>query len=138
MKKGKSFAKLEQDVRDMFRRNLGEAESVEDVKKFFTYAVKHLFDAALENKVTVDHNDFWLDSEQAEGFSLSEHLLRDEAFQEAWNYTDLRQIVRRMAETAHKHFLHFEKHRDKTERKMYPTPSHGGQRFSNPPATKKR
>ena len=122
MKKGKSFAKHEQDVRALFRSNLGKAESDEDVKKFFTYAVKELFDATLEKKVTVDQNDFWLDSEEKDGFSLSDHLLQDETFLEAWKNTDLHQIVKRMAETAHKQCLHFEKHRDKTERKMFPTP----------------
>ena len=38
MKKQKSFAHIEQELRHTYRNNLNIAESDEDVKKFFTYA----------------------------------------------------------------------------------------------------
>jgi len=138
MKKQTSFAKIDQNIRQFFRQNLNTAESDEDVKKFFVYAVQDLIKQALAGKVIVEYTDVLLDQEKKEGFALDENLKQNEEFMEAWGNSDLKSIIQRFAEAAIKHLKHLDKHRDKTETKMYPTPSHAGWKFTNPPSKKKR
>lgn len=137
MKKQISFAKIEQNVRQSFRQNLNTAESDEDVKKFFVYAVQDLIKQALAGKVHVEYIEVLLDQEEKDGFALSQNLQQNEEFIEAWMNSDLKPIMQRFAETAIKHMKHLGRHPDKTEAKMYPTPSHAGRKFTNPPAKKR-
>ena len=134
MEKQESFAKIEQDVRHTFRDNLNNAESDEDVKKFFVYAVRDLMEQAYEGQVTIEYDDISLDLKAAGGFVCSKSLNKDKVFMQVWRNSDLPRIVERMAEKALNRIKHLEeRHPDKTEAKMYPTPSHSGQRFTNKP-----
>jgi hypothetical protein len=134
MEKQKSFAKIEQDLRHMFRNNLNISESDEDVKKFFVYAVKDLLEQAHEGRITIEYNDISLGLDEVDGFVFSAALKKDDTFMKLWNNSDLPKIVKRMAESALNRIKHLEeKHPDKTEAKIYPTPSHGGHHFTNRP-----
>jgi hypothetical protein len=137
MEKQKSFSKIEQVIRHTFRNNLNIAESDEDAKKFFAYAVKDLTEQASEGQVSIESDDICLDQDAADGFTCSKRLKRDKIFMELWNNSDLAHIVTRLAENALNRIKHLEeRHPDKSEAKIYPTPSHSGQRFSNRPAKK--
>lgn len=139
MKKKKSFSKIEQDVRHNFRKNLNVAESTEDVKKFFIYAVQDLIGQAFAGRVTVDFDDINLDPQAEGGFVCCTALREHDEFMESWQHSDLPEIVGRLAENALNHIKHLEeKLPNKTEAKLYPTPSHSGRRFFNPPAKKER
>ena len=134
MVKQKSFAKIEQDIRHTFRNNLNNAESDEDVKKFFVYAVKDLVEQAHEGRITIEYDDISLDPENADGFVFSSTLKKDKTFMHLWNNSDLPSIVERMAESGLNRIKHLEeKHPDKTEAKIYPTSSHAGRSFSKRP-----
>jgi hypothetical protein len=134
MEKQKSFAQIEQDLRHLFRNNLNIAESDEDVKKFFVYTVKDLLETAHEGRITIEYNDISLDLEDVDGFVFSAALKKDKTFMKLWNNSDLPKIVKRMTETALNRIKHLEeKHPDKTEAKINPTPSHGGHHFTNRP-----
>lgn len=138
MDKKKSFAHIEQELRHTYRNNLNIAESDEDVKKFFVYAVKELLEQACEGQVTVEYNDLCLDLDATKGFVCSKTLGKNKMFQQAWNNSDLPRIVERLAEKGKNRIKHLEeKHPDKTEAKIYPTPSHSGQRFINKPFKRK-
>ena len=135
MEKKKSFAKIEQNIRHTFRNNLNTAESDEDVKKFFVYAVKELVEEAYERRIPIGYDDLSLDQGEKDGFACSKNLKKNNEFMQLWNSSDLPTIVKRLAENALNRIKHLEeKHPDKTEAKIYPTPSHGGQRFGNRPA----
>jgi len=138
MKKRSSFSKIEQNVRQSLRQNLNTAESDEDVKKFFIYAARDLIEQALTGKITVEYSDVLLDQQKKDGFVLSGNLKQNEEFMEAWGNSDLKPIMQRFAETSIKHLKHLvDKHPDKTEAKMFPTPSRSGGKFTNRPAKKR-
>lgn len=134
MKQQKSFTRVEQNVRHSFRNNLNIADSIEDVKKFFIYAVQDFIDQAFEGRVLVDYADVELDPGADNGFRFSSALRGNKEFSTAYGNSDIPQIIARMAENALHHVKHLEeKHPDKSEAKMYPTPSHSGRFFRNPP-----
>lgn len=115
-----SYSKIEKEVRPGLREKLNVAESTEDVKKFFVYAVKELLDKLFEGETALEYEQIALDPDQAEGYTLSPSLLHDSRFKEVWDNSDLPHILRRMAEVAVKRYTHLEKHPDKTEAKIYP------------------
>jgi len=117
-----SFSKIEKELRAALRKNINTAESTEDVKKFFVYAVQELLDKVLEGQVRVEYEHISLAPDKPEGYTLSPILLRGRHFKQVWNTSDLPHIVRRMAEFAVKRYKRLEKYPDKTEAKMYPRP----------------
>lgn len=122
MGKQLSFSKYEQEVRRPFREMINSAESAEDVKKFFVYAFQDLLDKALQGKIAVEYEDVLLELDEKSGYSIGNRLWGNHDFVLAWKNSDLAQIVGRLAEFAIKRYKRLEKHRDKTEAKIYPTP----------------
>ena len=117
-----SFSKIEKELRAGLRENINTAESTEDVKKFFVYAIQELLDKVLEGQMKVEYEDIRLAPDKREGYTLSPILLRGRHFKQVWSTSDLPHIVKRMAEFAVKRHKRLEKHPDKTEAKMYPRP----------------
>jgi hypothetical protein len=122
MTKQVSFSKYEQELRRQYRQRINSAESTEDVKKFFVRSVLGLFKRVLGDKVYFGYEDVHLDQKRKDGFAVSDRLGGIGDFVSIWKKSDLRHIVKRMAEFAIKRHKRLEAHRDKTEAKMYPIP----------------
>jgi hypothetical protein len=101
---------------------MNSAQSSEDVKKFFVRAVLELFERVLEGNIHFDYEDVRLDLNKKDGFVISKRLQGIPDFVSAWKRSDLRHIVKRMAQFACNRHKYFDKHRDRTEAKMYPIP----------------
>jgi uncharacterized membrane protein len=129
MTKQMSFAKYEQELRRELRQRINSAESTEDVKKFFVRTVLELFEIGLERRIALDYEDVHLDLEKEDGFTISNRLQGIADFVSIWKHSDLRHVVKRMAEFAIKRHKGLERHRDKTEAKMYPVPDDSGRRL---------
>lgn len=138
MKSHISFTKAENAVRHEFWQNLNNAESTEDIKKFFVYAVQDLIEFAFNERVTVEFDDIRLMPEQDDGFVLSDNLRHNKDIAEALESTDLHAILVRFAATAIKHYRHLDRHRDKTESKMFPTVARKGKEFHEAQTKQKR
>jgi len=122
MTKQISFSKYEQELRPQYRESVNSAESTEDVKKFFAYSTHELIETALQGKVAVEYEDICLDPHRESGFVISSRLRNLQEFDSVWNRSDLPHIVKRMAEFAIKRYKYLERHRGRTESKMYPIP----------------
>jgi hypothetical protein len=133
-----SYAHLENGVRSHFRNNLNQAESSEEVKKFFAYAVHDLLNKAFEGHILTDYGQVELGSDLNRPYLIHQRLMHDLTFTNAWFNTDLATIIDRLAATAIRHMKHFDKMPERTDRKIFPTPSHGGHSFRNPPQKGKR
>lgn len=133
MARGISYAYLENEIRYHFRNNLDQAESSEDVKKFFSHAVRKLLDKAFEGDITAEYEQVELGSDLHRPYLIHQRLMHNLTFTNAWFKTDLSTILERLAITAIKHMKHFDKMPHKAEWKILPTTSHGGRSFRNPP-----
>jgi hypothetical protein len=118
MAKQFSFTKNEQDVLPDFRQRINLAESTEDVKKFFVYTVKELFDAVFERKIDIVYEDVELNFVEDPYFSLSDRLFALDEFSSVWNCSDLPNVLARFAKSAIKRSKHLEKHPEKTDSKI--------------------
>ena len=113
-----SFTRYEHKILPNFRQMLGKAESTEDVKKFFVYTVKELFENIFKEKIEIEYEDIKLMPDQAPYYRLSERLVSTIDFASVWNNSDLSRIIKRLAESAMGRFKHLKKRPEKTEAKI--------------------
>ena len=118
MEKQLSFIKYEHKVLPRFRERMSRAESTEDVKKFYVYTVKELFKNIFGEKLKFHYEDVRLKPNDTPPFVLSEHLFTNEDLSSAWDGSDLRRVICRLAESATRRHRHLEKHREKTDAKI--------------------
>lgn len=114
----KSFTKHENKIFPGFRDNISKAESTEDVKKFFVYTAKRLFEEVFEGRMEFDYQDFVLTPNNENLYELSERLVSSGDFSSVWGNSDLPRVVTRLAESAVRRYRHLEKHPEKTDSKI--------------------
>jgi hypothetical protein len=121
MTKQLSFTKQEHEIRPEFREMLDQAESVEDVKKFFFQTVRKLLSEITDKDWDIEfHRDVKLDLERGEGWVFSDRLLDQNGLRQLMDDSDLDNILDRLAEKAWNRYRHLNKHPEKTEKNMYP------------------
>jgi len=122
MGKRLSFTKHENALLPSFRERMSQAESTEDVKKFFAYAAEELAKNCVESDLDWRYEDISLAPDAETGFCVSKRLLCVPEFVEAWEASDLPNIFGRFATSAVNTYRHLEKNPAKTEKKIYPVP----------------
>ena len=118
MNKKFSFTKYEREILPNFRQRIGNAESTEDVKKFFVYTVKELFKNVFEGQMEFYYEEFELTPDNEPHYRLSKRLRSSKNFTSVWNHSDLPRVVNRLAESCLRRYKHLEKHPEKTDSKI--------------------
>jgi hypothetical protein len=113
-----SFSKYGKKVLPSFRNKINHAESTEDLKKFFVYTIKELFDDIFTGQVDISYEDIVLIPSASPSYRLSERLLASEVFASSWRDSDLPKMVGDLATTAVKHYIHLDKNPAKSEAKI--------------------
>lgn len=113
-----SFTKQENEALPLFRQRINNAESTEDVKKFFAYTGKAIFEDIFSNQMTFTYEDVALVTEKEPYYKISAGLNASETFREVWNCSDLQRVMSRFAKAAMKRCKHLDKHPEKTESKI--------------------
>lgn len=118
MTKQLSFSKYEQLILPGFRERINQAESTEDVKKFFSQTAEELLKNVFQGNLALEWNDIVLDEDAETCFGVNERLLASRDFAAAWNGSDLPNVIGRFAKTAMNHYKHLLKHPEKTNAKI--------------------
>jgi hypothetical protein len=118
MTKQVSFSKYENEILPGFRNKISHAESAEDVKKFFVYTARELFDTIFEGRMAFEYEDIALMPDDLPNYTMSNRLLESEDFNTVWNESDLPQVLARFARPATNRYKHLEKNPEKTESKI--------------------
>ncbi|SMF41879.1 hypothetical protein [Desulfovibrio gilichinskyi] len=118
----RSFSAQEQEFRSSFREMMVQAESTEDVKKFFYQTVRDLLVDICETLPDFNIPDIQLDLEKDEGYLLSDSLMEGAGLRELMQESDLDAILGRLSENAWNRYHHLEKNSAKSEQKIYPVP----------------
>ena len=96
-----SFTKQEQGARSRFRELLTQAESTEDVKKFFYQTVRDLLVDVCDSLPVFNIPDVQLDLSRGEGYSLSDRLMDKADLSNLMHGSDLDDILRRLSKETH-------------------------------------
>ena len=117
-----SFTKQEQGARSRFRELLTQAESTEDVKKFFYQTVRDLLVDVCDSLPVFNIPDVQLDLSRGEGYSLSDRLMDEADLSNLMHGSDLDDILRRLSENAWNRYHQLEKNPARSEQKIFPIP----------------
>jgi len=118
MSKKMSYSKIEKIILHDFRNKVNHAESTEDLKKFFAYTAKDLFNNVFAGGMTFDFDDTSLRPDSVPYFQLHERLLSSNDFNAVWDGSDLPQVMGRLAKVANNHYIRLAKNPAKTEAKI--------------------
>jgi hypothetical protein len=118
MTKQISFSKHENEILHGFRNKMNNAESTEDVKKFFNYTVIKLLNDIFENSVKIDSEDIRLETDGKKSYLIEDSLLKQERFQNIWNNSDIKRILGTFADISLKRYKHLETNPEKTKLKI--------------------
>ena len=118
MRGSDSYTKYENEVIHKYRDNLNRAESVEDVKKFFSYTMQELMDKVFAGQVNMRYEDVQLSVDSNPAFTISSTLQQQTAFEHVWEDSDLSSITKRLAESALHRFRHISGNPEKTNAKF--------------------
>ncbi len=113
-----SYTKYENRLLPSFREKLNMAESTEDVRKFFVFTMRELFDAVFEETLDLDKEDISFDPEHDPPYYLGERLTSHQEFTSVWSGSDLPRVVNRLADSAVRRYRHLEKKPEKTTSKI--------------------
>jgi hypothetical protein len=113
-----SFSRYEHDLLPAFRKRMSQAESTEDVRKFFNYTVDELFQLVFEGRVALEVDDLALAPEDKPHYRLAQRLTAVQEINSTMGDSDLPNVLERFAETAVHHYRHLEKHPEKTRAKI--------------------
>lgn len=117
MTKMMSFTKYEHQVLPKYRDQLNQAESVEDVKKFFIGTIQKLLQLATAGNLTAAYEDISLLPDEQPGYSLEPQIKNSTEMKEMDN-SDINAILKRLAEQAVHRHKHLEKNNTKTNLKI--------------------
>ena len=113
-----SFSKYENALLPEFRQKINHAESAEDLKKFFAYTAKELFENVFAGKIVFEYDDVAFRPEDDPHYKVSERLFAKEDFKSVWNDSDLPHVIARFVKPALNRYKHLEKHPEKTDAKI--------------------
>ena len=103
-----SFSKLEKKLLPQHRNRLNHAESVEDVKKFFFYTIKELFEKGFGGNMQLRAEDVSLSPQMAPYFRVSKAIQDRNDFRDSWQGSDLSMIIQRLATSSVHRYQHLE------------------------------
>jgi len=118
MSQQRSFTKAENELLPKFRKMTNEAESTEDVKKFFAYCMQELMGQAFDGRLALQFADIELVPDGEPPYRLSAAARAGEEFAQVWETSDLGHIVQRFAALAVRRYRHLDKNPQKTEAKI--------------------
>lgn len=114
----RSFTHIERELMHHYRDQLNHAESVEDIKKFFSQTISQLLNRIMDGEPQVREGDAVLNPESPPYYDICRALAECDAFRATNRSSDLHAVLRRFAEPAAKHHQHLLGNREKTEAKI--------------------
>ena len=112
-----SLTKYEHQVLPKFREQLNQAESVEDVKKFFVGTIQEFLGLATGGNLAANYEDISLLPDAQPSYMLASHVTDSHAMK-ALAASDLCAVLQRIAEQASHRYKHLTKNNVKTNLKI--------------------
>lgn len=116
-----SFSVLEKEFMHVMRSGINNSEDKIDLGNHFSNTMRSLLNRIFEHEhipVEIDDNDVIFNPNASNYYTISSKLRHMQDFKNLWEGTDLASVISKFADTAHKKFLHLDKHREKTRFKI--------------------
>ncbi|MBI9081861.1 MAG: hypothetical protein JEY79_19235 [Pseudodesulfovibrio sp.] len=114
-----SFSKIRNETMHEFREKMNQAESTEDVKKFYADTMQSMLNKILGRDESVRYEDVSLSPSSSDGYVVVETLRDRPLFKSAWGESDLSNIINDFTQIALKKYVHLQKNPEKTRSKIH-------------------
>ncbi|HOD14677.1 MAG TPA: hypothetical protein PK307_14370 [Spirochaetota bacterium] len=121
MKGTVSFAPLEKELRHEMRNTINRVEDTIDLENRFSNIMKQLLEKACERQhipIDIDIDDVIFNPEAGNYYVLSKKLKKMTGFSDLWDSSDLKNVIGRFADSAHRKYLHLHRHPEKARFKI--------------------
>ena len=109
---------IEKEFFSKFRNRVTNSKKVDDLRRSFTNSVADLLGSLLNEDISLNEEDITFSPDEKNHYKLSEDFHGSSPFFEVLNDPEVRQILKKAAQTAHHRYLHLKKHPEKTELKI--------------------
>lgn len=109
---------VEKEFFSKFRNRVTNSKKVDDLRRAFTISVADLLGTLLDEEISLDGEDVSFSPEKKDHYRISEEFRGSPPVFEILNDPEIRQILKKAAQTAHHRYLHLKKHPEKTELKI--------------------
>lgn len=114
-----SFIKIEKEFLPQFREKISTSEDTIDVQKCFSFTIKEMLQKIFEfEKEGIEINEDDIQLSENHPYYIIKNM--DASLKALWKISDIKDIIQRFAETAHKRYLHLHKNPAKTQKKIRP------------------
>ena len=114
-----SFSTLGNECVHKFRDKINNAENIVDLRNHFAYTVIDFLNQIFEeSQLDIDADDIKFNPENKDLYILSERLTKDVEFKKIWDISDLKSVIYKFANSANKRYIHINKHKEKTNKKI--------------------
>jgi len=119
MEKQISFSTLGNESIHQFRDKINNAENTVDLKNHFAFTVIDFLNQIFEkSQLDIDADDIQLTPDKNALYEFSDKLLDNVEFKKIWDISDLKNVIHKFADTAHHRYIHLNKHKEKTNKKI--------------------
>ncbi|WP_319562917.1 hypothetical protein [Marispirochaeta sp.] len=109
---------VEKDFFSKFRNRVTNSEKLDDLRRCFTTSVAELLGTLLEEDISLNGDDVSFRPEEKDHYWVNDEIRSTPRFAEVLQNPEVRQIVKKAAQTAYHRYLHLKKHPEKTELKI--------------------
>lgn len=113
-----NFHEVEKEFFSKFRNRVTNSEKLEDLRSCFTTSVAELLGTLLEEEISLNGEDITFRPDETDHYWINEELKSNSRVSELLQNPEVRQIVKKAAQTAYHRYLHLKKHGEKTELKI--------------------
>ncbi|MDP8200731.1 MAG: hypothetical protein P9M11_01160 [Candidatus Tenebribacter burtonii] len=114
-----SFSTLGNECVHKFRDKINNAENIVDLRNQFTFTVIDFLNQIFENSpLDIDADDIKFNPDIEDLYILSNRLTNDLEFKKIWDISDLKNVIRKFADSANNRYIHINKHNEKTNKKI--------------------
>ena len=119
MKRQISFAGIGNEFLHKMRDQISNSEDKVDLGNSFSYIVTGFLMRVFEERGIRIYDDSVLFDPGAENYySIDQELLNQGDFVETWQNSDLPNVIKKFADSTYHRYIHLNKHREKTEKKI--------------------
>ncbi|MBN2460655.1 MAG: hypothetical protein JXB60_03525 [Candidatus Cloacimonetes bacterium] len=119
MKNQISYSTLGNTFIHRMRNEINNSEDAVDLENCFSLtSTDFLREVFGEIEIEINSDDIVFDSQKKDYYTISKTLSGQEKFKEIWQNSDLPSVIKKFAESTYHHYLHLQKHPEKTQKKI--------------------
>ncbi|MFC1887377.1 hypothetical protein ACFLYK_01055 [Candidatus Cloacimonadota bacterium] len=114
-----SFATLGNEFLHKMRDQISNSEDKIDLGNSFSYIVSGFLGKVFaEKEINIEDDSILFDPEAENYYSINSELLDQGDFSETWQNSDLPNLIKKFADSTYHRYIHLNKHKEKTDRKI--------------------